>query len=186
MWRHAEQGAVRTRRGWWIPVLLAATIVVSLLALRGPSDDRAGLSPGPPGLGQSRAATGPLRVLPENRRYFTDGSGRAVLLVGSHTWNNVQDWGDRDPPPAFDYGAYLDVLTSMGHNFARLWAWENARWSTGPGDWHYEPVPYLATGPGVGEYGGPRFDLNRFDQGYFEPDGGVVAEQLVDERVYVE
>ena len=36
-------------------------------------------------------ATGPLRVNPVNRRYFTDGSGRSILLTGSHTWMNFQD-----------------------------------------------------------------------------------------------
>jgi len=29
---------------------------------------------------------GPLRVHPQNRRYFTDDSQRASLLAGSHTW----------------------------------------------------------------------------------------------------
>ena len=38
-------------------------------------------------------AKGPLRVHPENPRYFTDGSGRAVYLTGSHVWNNWQDQG---------------------------------------------------------------------------------------------
>ena len=39
------------------------------------------------------AARGPLRVLAANPRYFTDGSGRAVYLTGSHTWDNRQDIG---------------------------------------------------------------------------------------------
>ena len=30
-------------------------------------------------------ATGPLRVHPTNPRYFTDGSGKAIYLTGSHT-----------------------------------------------------------------------------------------------------
>jgi len=37
------------------------------------------------------AASGPLRRHPANPRYFTDDSGRAVLLTGSHTWNNLVD-----------------------------------------------------------------------------------------------
>ena len=36
---------------------------------------------------------GPLRVHPKNGRYFADGDGRAVLLTGSHTWDNLQDIG---------------------------------------------------------------------------------------------
>src|SRR5215472_13913815 len=59
-------------------------------------------------------ATGPLRVLKSNPRYFTDGSGKAIYLAGSHSWWNLQDNGirlikaeDQDPPPVFDYNAYL-------------------------------------------------------------------------------
>ena len=40
---------------------------------------------------------GPLRVCEANPRYFTDGSGRAIYLTGSHTWNNLQDMGPTDP-----------------------------------------------------------------------------------------
>ena len=56
---------------------------------------------GLPAHGQERReATGPLRVHPKNPRYFTDGSGRAVYLTGSHTWSNLQDQGPKDPPTA--------------------------------------------------------------------------------------
>ena len=34
---------------------------------------------------QSRPASGPLRVHAQNPRYFSDASGRAVLLAGSHS-----------------------------------------------------------------------------------------------------
>jgi hypothetical protein len=67
-------------------------------------------------------------VLAANPRYFTDGSGKAVLLVGSHNWSNFQDTAHRladlrDPPPAFDYDAYLAWLETHHHNFFRLWRW---------------------------------------------------------------
>lgn len=42
-----------------------------------------------------RAATGPLHLLKSNTRYFTDGSGRAIFLTGTHNWNNFQDTGHR-------------------------------------------------------------------------------------------
>ncbi len=48
-------------------------------------------------------ASGPLRLNPANPRYFTDGTGKAVYLTGSHTWTNFKDMGHSDPPPAFDY-----------------------------------------------------------------------------------
>lgn len=55
-------------------------------------------------------ATGPLRVNPANPRYFTDGSGRAIYLTGSHTWSDFMDSGTTDPPTVFDYTAFLDFL----------------------------------------------------------------------------
>src|SRR5213593_759006 len=73
-------------------------------------------------------ATGPLRVSKENPRYFTDGSGKAIYLTGSHTWNSLQDMGYSDPPPAFDFDAYLDFLEQHHHNLIRLWRWELPRW----------------------------------------------------------
>ena len=66
-----------------------------------------------------RPAGGPLRVHPDNRRYFTDGSGRAVYLTGSHTWANLVDMGPRNPPPRFDFNAYLDFLDNRNY-LARL------------------------------------------------------------------
>ena len=35
---------------------------------------------------------GPLAVS-SNPRYFADRHGRALILGGSHPWNNLQDWG---------------------------------------------------------------------------------------------
>ena len=64
-------------------------------------------------------ATGPLRAHPSNPRYFTDGSGKAIYLTGSHTWNNFTDRGTGDPPAPFDFDSYLDFLQEYGHNFVR-------------------------------------------------------------------
>jgi len=118
-----------------------------------------------------QAAAGPLRLHPDNPRYFTDGSGRAILLVGAHTWNNLQDMGETDPPPAFDWDAYLDFLGNHNHNFVRMWRWELTIWNTGPnyGNRHHfcEPHPWPRTGPGLALDGKPKFDLSRFDDAYF-------------------
>jgi len=54
------------------------------------------------------AVNGPLRISRTNARYFTAASGRAILLVGSHTWDNLQDMGQSDSPAAFDFDAYLE------------------------------------------------------------------------------
>lgn len=43
-------------------------------------------------------AAGPLRVHPRNPRYMTPDGERALLLVGSHTWDDLKDMGRDDPP----------------------------------------------------------------------------------------
>jgi len=69
----------------------------------------------------------PLRIHPQNPRYFTDGtknpdgSLKAVYLAGSHTWANLMDRGPGDPPAVFDFDGYLDLLQKHHHNFIRLW-----------------------------------------------------------------
>lgn len=120
-------------------------------------------------------ATGPLRVHPQNSRYFADSSGRAIYLTGAHTWSNLQDQGDQDPPPAFDFDQYLEFLQQHHHNFIRMWAWEQARWApwsdgkgADPTDWFIAPNPYNRTGPGQARDGKPKFDLSTFDPAYFD------------------
>lgn len=115
-----------------------------------------------------KQATGPLRVDPANPRYFTDGSGKAILLTGSHTWNNFMDSGNTDSPPLFDYKAYLDFLVANNHNFFRLWRAENAKGGERGDDWWFNPMPYQRTGPGTALDGKPKFDLNKFNQAYFD------------------
>jgi hypothetical protein len=119
-------------------------------------------------------ATGPLRVHPDNPRYFADASGRAVCLTGSHVWNNLVDMGPGDPPPEFDFAAYLDFLSRYGHNFIRLWTWEHFTWDTrANGQWGKEsphtvaPHPWARTGPGEALDGKLKFDLTKFDDAYF-------------------
>lgn len=48
------------------------------------------------------ALCGPL-VVSSNPRYFTDGTGKAIYLTGMHTWGNLHDFGQDDPPAAFDF-----------------------------------------------------------------------------------
>jgi len=116
-------------------------------------------------------ATGPLQVGTVNPRYFTDGSGKAILLVGSHTWGNLQDYSyDKLPsPPAMDFGAYLAFLRQHNHNFFRLWAWESSfNPNAKQGTITYSPMPYQRPGPGLAGDGKPKFDLTLFNQAYFD------------------
>lgn len=117
--------------------------------------------------------SGPLCVHSDNPRYFADASGRAVLLVGSHTWNNLVDMVPEDSPAGFDFPAYLDFLKKYDHNFIRLWAWELLTWdTTGRGQPDGQvlrvfPQPWKRTGPGLARDGKPKFDLKQFDETYF-------------------
>jgi hypothetical protein len=114
-------------------------------------------------------ARGPLRVHPTNPRYFTDGSGRAVYLTGSHTWSNLQDIGPSDPPKPLDFIAYLDFLQKHHHNFIRLWRWEMPKFRFGGNPFQFcEPHPWKRTGPGLARDGKPKFDLTQFNRSYFD------------------
>ncbi len=116
-------------------------------------------------------AAGPLRIGTVNPRYFTDGSGKIIFLTGSHTWGNLQDYTyDKLPsPPALDFDAYLAFLQRHNHNFFRLWAWESAfNPNAKQGTITYDPMPYQRPGPGLALDGKPKFDLQRFNQAYFD------------------
>jgi hypothetical protein len=111
-------------------------------------------------------ARGPLRVHPTNPRYFTDGSGQAIFLTGSHTWANFQDIGVA-PLPKFDWPAYLDMMVKHNHNFMRFWHWMQAAYAPWTDEkMLVDPLPYLRTGPGTALDGLPKFDLTKFNPAY--------------------
>ncbi len=156
-----------------LAVSLSLVVSVPLSSVTGgwparvPADNVIGVARSEP------ARLGPLRVHGQNRRYFMDGTGRAVLLVGSHTWNNLVDMGPSDPPPRFDFDQYLNWLAAQNHNFIRLWTWELTRWDTRANRdpaarvqfvW---PQPWARTGPGVALDGKLKFDLQQFNEEYF-------------------
>ena len=114
------------------------------------------------------AFAGPLHVSAVNPRYFTDGTGRAIYLTGSHTWPNFQNVGTTDPPAAFNWTGYLDFLVQHHHNVMKLWRWEQAKWSAEtPTVIWIDPMPYLRTGTDTAHDGKPKFDLDQFNPAYF-------------------
>src|SRR5580698_4332133 len=116
-------------------------------------------------------AAGPLRVLSTNPRYFTDGSGRAILLTGSHAWDNLQDYSyaTLPAPPPLDYDAYLSFLERNNHNFFRLWTRETPIVRNAlQGTTLYDPIAYSRPGPGLANDGKPKFDLTMLNQAYFD------------------
>jgi len=112
---------------------------------------------------------GPLRVLSQNPRYFTDDGRRAVYLTGSHTWSNFKDMGNTAPPTRFDFDAYLRFLQQYHHNFIRLWTWELSRFSYDGPPVYAAPFPWVRSGPGTAMDGKPKFDLSQLDpDAYFQ------------------
>jgi len=110
---------------------------------------------------QTRKISGVLRVCADNPRYFTDSSGKAIYLTGSHTWNALTE---QVAHGIFDYDSYLDTLVRCNHNFFRLWSLELFR--TPEGD--YEQLPWPRSGSGKALDGKPRFDLSGFNEFYFD------------------
>src|SRR5215510_6127367 len=106
----------------------------------------------------------PLSVKTANPPYFFDSRGNPVYLIGSYLdqYNTVSG--------SWDFAAYLDSLQKQNQNFTRVWAWEQS--------------PYERTGPGLALDGGPRFDLTRFNQAYFDQLRSCVV-QAAQRGIYV-
>jgi hypothetical protein len=110
---------------------------------------------------------GPLHRHPTNPRYFTDNSGRAIYLTGSHTWANLQDIGQPGRQP-FPYAAWLDFMEAHHHNFMRLWMFEQpSRASWTAADLRFDPLPWARTGPSLAKDGLPKFNLAAWNEEYF-------------------
>jgi hypothetical protein len=111
---------------------------------------------------------GPLRVHPQNSRYFSDNSGKVVYLTGSHTWANLQDIGVKGSQP-FPYEQYLDFMKYYNHNFMRFWMFEQpqgASWTAT--EIFFDPLPWARSGPGIAVDGLPKFNLTTWNEVYFK------------------
>ncbi len=64
---------------------------------------------------ESILGKGVLSVCPENPRYFTDSTGKAIYLAGSQTWATLQE-RRLEETPVFDYDAWLAFLRNYNHN----------------------------------------------------------------------
>lgn len=119
----------------------------------------------------TEAGMGPLKVHPQNPRYFADSDGKLVYLTGSHTWADFQERGIEGTTPDFDYAAFLKFITDNNHNFVRLWVWEQSVWLPSLAKdkrIRFKPLCYLRTGPGKAIDGEPKFDVTQFNPDYFE------------------
>jgi hypothetical protein len=147
------------RRIGWVALLF---IVIASTSQVGITDD------------QDDSICGVLRVHPNNPRYFTDDGDQAVLLTGSHTWNNLVDMSPDDPLTPFDYEAYLEWMVEYNHNFFRLWAWELTTWDTSAVreedamNHCVAPHPWVREDEKIAIDGKPKFNLDRLNDAYFE------------------
>src|SRR4029450_624577 len=63
-----------------------------------------------------------------------------------------------------------DFLAAHGHNFIRLWRWEQFKGQLPIGNVHFcmTPQPWVRAGPGAAKDGKPKFDLDRFAPAFFD------------------
>jgi hypothetical protein len=124
--------------------------------------------------GAQGTISSPLRALTSNPNYFSDAAGTPVYLAGSHTWNTLQDWGTGGSIQPLDFGAYVNMLLRHRHNFTLLWRTELPKFcgmpTTGRSslDFSVNMQPWQRTGPGIASDGGLKFDLNKFDEDFFD------------------
>jgi len=123
----------------------------------------------------SAVHAGVLRVHPDNPRYFTDGSGKAIYLGGHQIFVDLQDNSFnkefvRNRRRTLDWSEYLDFLKQYNLNYLRNWV----IWSTGSGSMAplnnaiASPMPYKrGEGQGKANDGGDKFDLRRLDDEFF-------------------
>jgi len=117
----------------------------------------------------SKKFNGPLKVSATNSHFFTDNSGKAILLTGSHTWANFQDHYSDADPSIFNWKEYLDMMQQNNHNFMRFWMYEQPQgqaWTTEKV--YVDPMPYKRTGKSLAFDGKPKFDLDKWNQEYFD------------------
>jgi hypothetical protein len=121
----------------------------------------------------STSSMGPLVQSSTNSHYFVDPSGKAVLLSGSHTWTSFQDLGNAGAAVASDFNAYVSFLKAHGHNVTILWRKDLPQfcnWSAG-GIWLMDTttgMPWVRSSTHGASDGGNKFDLNTFNQPYFD------------------
>lgn len=118
----------------------------------------------------SNGAANLLRVSTSNSRYLVNQAGNVVILAGAHFWNNLQEVGQGDPPPDFDYTTWLAFIKARGNNAFRLWAWEQSWQVAELGDTTIRAVPniYARSGTAGALDGKNKWDLTTFNQSYFD------------------
>jgi hypothetical protein len=124
---------------------------------------------------------GPLRAQAGNPLYFANAEGKAIYLAGHQVFVDVQDysWAEFNMPdgsPTFDWEWYLDFAREHHFNYLRnwiLWSSSSRFWKVGndsssaSAKRRTHPMPYLRTGPGLALDGLSKFDLERWDEEFW-------------------
>lgn len=198
----SPKGASRHSLRWYVNDVPGGNATVGTISSAGlytapasvPPDGRVTVKAVEPNLAQVATAavaviyetqTGtPLRRSKANPRYF-ENSGGLVFLTGSHTWDDVQDRGASDPPPPFNYNAYIAFLKSKNHNFTRLWAQDLPKSGCERTPSYVRPFPWERSGAGLASDGKPKFDFRKFDPTYFNR-LRVRVQQAQDSGIFVD
>jgi hypothetical protein len=105
----------------------------------------------------------PLKIHPDNPRYFQDSTGKALYFAGSSTWFVLQENGHRADKKRIT--EFLDWLKAWGHNYTRVWSYffymNNNKGAQ-------KPWPYMRTGPGLANDELPKFDLKKMNAQYVD------------------
>lgn len=105
----------------------------------------------------------PLAIHPENQRYFTNHTGKAIYMTGSQAWFILHANGHTVTEARIT--AFLDWLRTWGHTYTRVWSgWMTLANEKGP----QGPWPYQRSGPGTARDGLFKFDFSRVDESYYE------------------
>lgn len=115
------------------------------------------------------SAAEPIRLHPANPHYFLFRERPTILVTATEHYGAVLNLD-------FDYVPYLDVLKTNGFNLTRVFsgAYREIKGSFGIADNTLAPAPgrYAAPWPRSHEpgasVGGSRFDLSKWDEGYFQ------------------
>lgn len=124
----------------------------------------------------------PLRVHPTNPRYFAGGV-KGIWLGGHQIFMDLQDnsfnkeWTKdmhypHDPGKKsrlLNWDRYPDFAAGMHFNYLRGWIiWSTGSGTAAPPHKVASPMPFKRTGPGRANDGGLKFDLEQFDEVFFE------------------
>jgi hypothetical protein len=121
------------------------------------------------------AINGALRVHPSNPLFFTNNGGKAIYLSGDQINWEFQDHAFSQPytygyKTTLDWNWYINFAQRHGFNFLRCWSYLSIGKGASASDpiRYCNPQPYARTGPGDAIDGRPKFDLNEFNQAYFD------------------